>query len=93
MTFRAGLPIRGALKLARNALGAFKRAIPHERVPFLSEHSEADNAGTPVEEMPVEGHAPNPVAEDAATETQAVSDQAVSDEEAAYDAEPGGGAG
>jgi superfamily II DNA/RNA helicase len=62
LTFRAGLPIRGALKLARAALGAFKRATPHERVPFLSEHNEAENAGTPVEEQPV-----TPVAEHAAT--------------------------
>ena len=51
MTFRAGLPIRGALKLARAALGALTRAAPHERVPFLSEHSEAENAGVPVEEQ------------------------------------------
>jgi superfamily II DNA/RNA helicase len=51
LTFRAGLPIRGALKLARAALGALKRAAPHERVPFLSEHSEAENAGTPVEDQ------------------------------------------
>jgi superfamily II DNA/RNA helicase len=39
------------LKLAQAALGALKRAIPpNERVPFLSEHSEAENTGTPVEE-------------------------------------------
>jgi superfamily II DNA/RNA helicase len=71
LTFRAGLPIRGALKLARAALGALKRATPHERVPFLSEHSEAENAGTPVEEQPN-----TPVAETAAPEAEAAAETA-----------------
>jgi superfamily II DNA/RNA helicase len=55
------------LKLAQAALGAFKRAVPpNERVPFLSENSEAENAGTPVEEQ-----APSPVVEDSVPEVEA----------------------
>jgi superfamily II DNA/RNA helicase len=49
----------------------------------LSEHSEADNAGTPVDETPVDALEQTPVAQDAAPETDAVSEA-----EAAYDAEP-----
>ena len=83
MTFRAGLPIRGALKLARAALGAFKRATPHERVPFLSEHSETENAGTPVEE-----EALSPALESAAPETEALPHtEAQAEPEAAAEAE------
>lgn len=88
MTFRAGLPIRGALKLARNALGALRRATPHERVPFLSEHSEADNAGTPVEETPVEATPVEVLAQSPVAEDTALAQDAVSEAEAAYDAEP-----
>ncbi len=73
MTFRAGLPIRSALKLAQAALGAFKRATPHERVPFLSEHSEAENTGAPVEEQALTPEVqPTPELE-AAAETEAAS--------------------
>ena len=61
MTFRAGLPIRGALKLARAALGVLRRAAPYERVPFLSDTNDSENAGTPVEEQ-----APRPAADEAA---------------------------
>jgi len=58
------------LKLAQAALGAIKRAIPpNERVPFLSEHSEAENAGTPVEEQ-----AQSPALENAAPEIETAAD-------------------
>ena len=51
MTFRARLPIRGALKLAQAALGAFTRAAPpNERVQFLSDNSETGTHPTPVDE-------------------------------------------
>jgi len=63
------------LKLAQAALGAFKRATPHERVPFLSEHSEAENAGTPVEEQALTPEVPA-----AAPEEQAAAEAAPEDE-------------
>ena len=87
MTFRAGLPIRGALKLAQAALGALKRATSHERVPFLSENSEAESTGTPVEEQahtPAADAAPPEMADAALPET---ADNALPEAEAATEAE------
>jgi superfamily II DNA/RNA helicase len=72
------------LKLARAALGAFNRAAPHERVPFLSEHSEAENTGAPVEEQSLTPEAPHAAPETAAApEPQAVPADAEADVTAA----------
>jgi len=89
LTLRPGLPIRGALKLAQAALGALRRVSPSERVPFLSDTHDSENAGTPVEEQ-----APRPAAEDATpaesgqVETAPAESEAVAESGMADAAEP-----